>query len=150
MKPEEFLPKAFAAAKAAGHVWPEYASCEAALESGWGESLLCKQANNLFGQKQGFSTEGLPTVEIMTHEYFKGRLVVVPAEWPSFPSWESSFAARMELLKRSSLYAYALGAESGEDFIRRVSKVWSTDPDRGSKVLQIHDAHHDIFTDTSQ
>ncbi len=33
MTETEFLAKACAAARAAGHVWPEFAACEAALES---------------------------------------------------------------------------------------------------------------------
>ncbi|HZU08351.1 MAG TPA: glucosaminidase domain-containing protein, partial [Pseudacidobacterium sp.] len=49
---ETFLQKAYQAAAAAGHIFPEYAACEAALESGWGLSHLATEANNLFGQKQ--------------------------------------------------------------------------------------------------
>ncbi len=49
---DEFLSKACAAARSAGHIFPEYAACEAALESGWGMSGLAQKANNLFGQKQ--------------------------------------------------------------------------------------------------
>ena len=49
---DDFLRKAAAAASAAGHPFPEYAACEAALESAWGQSGLATRANNLFGQKQ--------------------------------------------------------------------------------------------------
>ena len=55
---DSFLRQASAAARAAGHIFPDYAACEAALESTWGQSRLAREANNLFGQKQ--SAEGNP------------------------------------------------------------------------------------------
>ena len=145
MTPVDFLTKALAGATASGHAWPEYAACEAALETGWGGSGLCQRANNLFGQKQGPQTAGLPTITIPTREFIHGQWVVVDAVWPVFASWADSFSARMELLTALAgeypNYAAALAASNGEDFVTEVSKTWSTDPTRGAQVLAIHRRH---------
>ncbi len=147
---EDFLRKAATSAKAAGHIFPEYAACEAALESAWGQSHLATAANNLFGQKQ--SPSAAPTVQtisIPTREFLNGEWVTVNANWVSFPDWSACFQARMHLLNVASgkypHYAAALAATSGEDFVNQVSQTWSTDPQRGSKVLSIYEAHKAVF-----
>lgn len=147
---EDFLRKAVSAARAAGHIFPEYAACEAALESAWGQSRLATRANNLFGQKQ--SRTAPPTIQTMslpTREYLHGTWVTINANWVSFPSWGACFQARMRLLKSASKtyphYATALAATTGEEFIQQVSQTWSTDPARASKVLAIYAAHQACF-----
>lgn len=140
MTPADFLAKAEQAATEGGHIFPQYAACEAALESAWGESKLCKLANNLFGQKHG--KEQYPTVNIPTHEVIAGKDAIVQAEWPVFPDWATSFSERMALLHRVAAYGPALAATGGEAFVLAVSKVWSTDPARGMKVLAIYRTHY--------
>ena len=145
---DEFLLKAGAAARTAGHIFPEYAACEAALESAWGVSRLAVEANNLFGQKQSHPPLG-ESLDLPTKEYLYGAWMWVPASWARFPDWVASFAARMALLERLAkaypAYAAALAAKDGESFVRLVSKRWSTDPDRGMKVLRIHEVHQEVF-----
>ena len=145
---EEFLLKAGAAARTAGHLFPEYAACEAALESAWGLSRLATAANNLFGQKQSHPPLG-ESLALPTKEYLHGAWVWVPAQWAKFPDWAACFAARMALLDRLAkaypAYAAAIAAKDGESFVRLVSKRWSTDPDRGMKVLRIHEVHSEVF-----
>ena len=46
-------------------LWPSVFLAQAALESGWGTSLLSQQANNYFGRK----CLELPCIEIKTPEY---------------------------------------------------------------------------------
>lgn len=147
---EAFLLKASEAAAAAGHIFAEYAACEAALESSWGKSKLAVEANNLFGQKQAKTQlAGTDTLELSTREYLRGAWVTVPARWIKFVDWAACFRGRMELLRRASgthpHYASALAAKNGEEFVREVSKTWSTDPARAEKVLSIHRAHSAIF-----
>jgi flagellum-specific peptidoglycan hydrolase FlgJ len=145
---ERFLTKAEAAARAAGHVFPEYAACEAALESAWGMSRLAMEANNLFGQKQSHPPVG-DTFELPTKECLHGAWVWVPAAWVKFADWQASFAARMALLERLAraypAYAAALAAKDGASFVTLVSKRWSTDPERAAKVLRVHEAHKADF-----
>lgn len=147
---DDFLRKAAAAARAAGHLFPEYAACEAALESAWGQSGLATRANNLFGQKQSHPPiEGTDTLPLPTREYLHGQWVTVPANWVLFKDWSTCFHARMRLLERASRkyphYAAALAATTGEQFVNEVSQTWSTDPLRANKVLSIYRAHHGCF-----
>lgn len=142
----EFLHKAVQAAQVARHIFPEYAACEAALESAWGRSRLATEANNLFGQKQCRPPlPGTGTIEFPTREFLRGNWVTVNAGWASFPDWSTCFSARMQLLHSASgrypRYAAALAADNGETFVREVSQTWSTDPSRADKVLAIYGAH---------
>jgi flagellum-specific peptidoglycan hydrolase FlgJ len=146
----DFLTRAAAAARQGGHIYPEMAACEAALESGWGLSRLARKANNLFGQKQDRGrTEGIGTLSLPTREYLHDRWVVVDADWVRFPDWAASFAGRMEILRALSPefpdYARALRASTPEQFVQAVSKRWSTDPRRACKVLSIYDEHHTLL-----
>lgn len=143
MDPATFLTKAVSAATEAGLPHPEYNACAAALESGWGESRLAREANNLFGQKRGFTTGGCQCIELPTQEFLQGNWVTVPARWPKFDSWADCFRARLALLKAMSCYAPALVAPTGEEFIRQVGKYWATDPNYAAKCLAIYAKHKD-------
>ena len=145
-----FLARACLAAQAAHHIFPEYAACEAALESGWGCSKLAVEANNLFGQKQSHPPfPGTETITMPTREYLHGHWMTVPANWTKFSEWPECFAARMALLQRLSHafphYRAAIAAATGEQYVTSVSQSWSTDPERAGKVLAIYDAHADAF-----
>jgi flagellum-specific peptidoglycan hydrolase FlgJ len=147
---QQFLQKAHQAAASAGHIFPEFAACEAALESGWGLSHLATEANNLFGQKQSRPPlPGTQTISLPTREYLNGAWTTVQANWIKFPDWQSSFAERMNLLRRLASscphYAAALAATTGEEFIEQVSQRWSTDPQRAAKVLNIYHQHRPVF-----
>lgn len=146
----EFLTRAVAAARLAGHVYPEMAACEAALESAWGRSRLAREANNLFGQKQDRGrTEGIGTLKLPTREYLHGQWVTEEADWVKFPDWTASFAGRMEILRALSSefpdYARALQAQTPEQFVQWVSQRWSTDPARAQKVLSIYREHQALL-----
>jgi flagellum-specific peptidoglycan hydrolase FlgJ len=147
---DSFLRQASAAARAAGHIFPDYAACEAALESTWGQSRLAREANNLFGQKQSIHGAATPganagVLAMPTQEFLHGRWVTVIAQWARFTDHTACFRARMALLHRLEhsypAYARALAAATGEAFIEEVSRVWSTDPQRAAKVLAIHRQH---------
>ena len=142
---DTFLRQASDAARAAGHIFPEYAACEAALESTWGQSRLAREANNLFGQKQSVESIASGTLALPTQEFLHGRWVTVVAQWARFADQAACFRARMALLRRLQhsypAYARALAAGNGEVFIEEVSRTWSTDPQRAQKVLAIHRQH---------
>ncbi|HEX6495415.1 MAG TPA: glucosaminidase domain-containing protein [Acidobacteriaceae bacterium] len=147
---DSFLRQASAAARAAGHIFPEYAACEAALESTWGQSRLAREANNLFGQKQSANDNaGVATIAMPTQEFLRGRWITVVAHWARFTDQTACFRARMALLHRLQqnypAYARALSAATGEVFIEEVSRAWSTDPQRAVKVLAIHRQHSASF-----
>jgi flagellum-specific peptidoglycan hydrolase FlgJ len=147
-----FLLRAYRAAQAARHIFPAYAACEAALESGWGRSQLATEANNLFGQKQSHPPlAGTETIVLPTREFLRDHWMTISANWAKFPDWSECFRARMALLERLALayphYAAALKATTGEQYVTAVSLSWSTDPERAGKVLAVYDVHAAVFAD---
>lgn len=170
---ETFLIQMCDAAKAANHLFPEYAACEGAIETGWGSSESFKQGWNVFGNKQSakpvYQTLSMPTWEVVN-----GRRVNIVANFIKFPDLATAFTYRMDTLKRlMGIYRDALNATTGENFVRNVSGQfaaadgpidptkyiyefsdgihqwlkprWATDPLRASKVLQTYNAHKAIF-----
>ena len=141
---EDFVRRAWQAALDAHHIWPEMAACEAALESGYGHSQLATQDRNLFGMKQHahpiFKTVSLPTREILTNEW-----QTLNQNFVIYPDWAACFEDRMDTLVRlENVYAHykaAMAAKTGEEYVRAVSRSWSTDPkraDKGARNLQHH------------
>jgi len=136
-----FIGAAAAEASKASHPFPLMAACEAALESNYGLSELAREGNNLFGMKQhkhpAFGTLSLPTREFVNAEW-----IATTAEWVKYPDWLSCFADRLATLQRLASvyphYAAALAAGDAESYIAQVSLTWSTDPNRGAKVLSIY------------
>lgn len=146
----QFLLHAAAAAHRAGHLFPDYAACEAALESGWGRSALAAEGNNLFGQKQAHPPlAGTETLLLPTREFLHGAWVEISAAWVKFADLEACFRERMALLRSLAgawpNYRNALAAATGEQFIADVSRSWSTDPTRAAKVLAIYREHRALF-----
>lgn len=136
-----FLNVTAEAAQQAEHPWPEYAACEAALESDFGQSGLARNDNNLFGCKQ-HAHPLYGTVYLPTREFLSGAWITVEAEFVRYPSYMACFKDRVDTLcklaPRYPHYKAALAARTGEEFITEVSKTWSTDPARAQKVLAIH------------
>ena len=141
-----FLDRAYAAAKEAGHIFPEMAACECALESAYGKSVLA-QSNNLFGTKK-HAHEFYPTVSLSTKECLDGRWVALNSSFIAYPDWAACFRDRMETLNRLAPfyphYKAALEAASPEDYVEQVSQTWSTDPHRAQSCCQIY---HEISSD---
>ena len=141
---KDFLDKASAEAVKANHPFPRMTACEAALESSWGNSVLAREDNNLFGMKQHahpiFGTMTLPT-----REFLNGEWTTVGANWIEYPDWRSCFADRLATLERLSNvyphYTAALAAKTPADYITEVSATWSTDPQRAAKVQSIYDEY---------
>lgn len=138
---KEFVLTAAIAAKTSGHIFPEMAACEAALESSYGRSLLALQDLNLFGMKQHrhpvFGTHNLPT-----REFEQGKWLATTAAWVTYPDLKACFTDRMSTLERLAPvyphYAAALDAKDAIAYVTEVSKTWSTDPKRADKVLEIY------------
>ena len=143
MENKTFLHAAADAATKAGHIFPEMAACEAALESSYGRSALATDDKNLFGMKQHkhpiYGTHVLPTREFENSEW-----ITINSSWVSYPDWASCFADRMATLTRLSSffrhYAAALAAKDPETYVREVSQKLATDPNRAQKVLDIYNS----------
>ena len=157
-----FLDRATAEAVKANHPFAQMAACEAALESGhvdpvskvmvYGGSELAREANNLFGMKQHshpiYGTMNLPTREWQNGpdgHATDGRWIPVTASWVEYPDWAACFADRLATLQRLSNayphYAAALRAPDARTYVTEISKTWSTDPNRASKVLGIYEEY---------
>lgn len=136
-----FLDRATEAAIKANHPFATMAACEAALESGFGTSLLASADFNLFGMKQHrhpiYSTINLPT-----REFLDGHWISTTSQWVKYPDWRACFADRLATLERLAKvythYAAALAAKDPQTYIQQVSLTWSTDPGRAGKVLAIY------------
>jgi flagellum-specific peptidoglycan hydrolase FlgJ len=149
---KDFITDMAKAASEAQHPWPEYAACEIALESAFGQSELFKLANNGFGMKAHSSTMKDHILSLPTKEWVAQppHEVTIMAFWAKYDSISDCFKDRMGTLERLSQvkgksgqllyphYLTALEATSGEVFIQQVSLTWSTDPYRGKKVLDIY------------
>lgn len=135
-----FLDNCSSAAKRATHPFPDMAACEAALESNWGKSGLAKDANNLFGMKQ-HQHPIYGTLLLPTREYIHDKWIETQAAWVKYPTLDECFADRLSTLTRLAnvypSYQAALAAQTPEEFVTEVSKTWSTDPERATKVILI-------------
>lgn len=143
-----FLAKAFAAAKTAGHVWPQAAACEAVVETAWGTSQSYLQGNNAFGTKQHVHAI-FKTVNLPTREYINGAWCQVNAPFIAYPDLQACFSDRMDTLTRLAPsyphYDAALKATTPEEYLVQVSQTWSTDPDRAATCVGILHVHSDIL-----
>lgn len=149
MTKEEFLTQAKQAAMNIGQKWPGYVAAEAALESAYGTSRLATEANNLFGMKAHASTNPEEILTLPTKEFMNGEWLSTVAHWMRYSDWESCLRDRLATLTRLSSsyphYAAALAVGDGLTFIAEVSKTWSTDPQRGQKVLDIYNEYAGIL-----
>lgn len=142
----------FLAAQSSDHIFPAMAACEACLETGWLSSELGRDYCNLFGQKVSKdSPNPYLQVRMPTWEVIGGHRINIMASFVWYPTQAVAFTERMNLLDRLQEtfpeYKEALHAENADDYVRSVSKKWSTDPDRAEKVLEIYYAHPAIFTE---
>lgn len=138
---KSFLARATAEAQKAQHPFPEMAASEAALESNWGNSVLAKEGQNLFGTKQHLHAI-YGTMNLPTKEFENGEWIHTTSQWVKYPDWATCFADRLATLNRLASafphYAAALAANNPLTYITEVSKTWSTDPQRATKVWAIY------------
>ncbi|NBF01474.1 flagellar assembly peptidoglycan hydrolase FlgJ [Pseudomonas sp. Fl5BN2] len=135
------LPMAQQAAQRIG-VDPRYLVAQAALETGWGKSVMRQQdgssSHNLFGIKAGSSWQGAQARAI-TSEFRNGEMVKETAAFRSYDSYQDSFHDLVTLLQSNNRYQEVLkAADKPEQFVRELQKAgYATDPDYASKISQI-------------
>jgi len=138
---ETMLPMAEKAAAQLG-VDPTYLVAQAALETGWGKSII-KQGDgsssyNLFGIKT-HNTWGGDSARVMTTEYQNGKPVKEAASFRSYESFAHSFEDYVSFLQSNGRYEKALSSTANpEQFARELQKAgYATDPQYARKVSQI-------------
>ena len=143
--PAEFtaamLPMAEKAAARLG-VDPHYLVAQAALETGWGKSVIRQgdgsSSHNLFGIKTHGVWQG-ESASVMTSEYRDGIKGQERASFRSYDSYEQSFDDYVSFLESNGRYKEALKNTANPDqFFRELQRAgYATDPQYARKVSQI-------------
>ena len=145
--PEEFiatmLPMAEKAAKRLG-VEPRFLVAQAALETGWGKSMIRQKdgsnSHNLFGIKaNGWDGE---SAQVKTTEYINGKATKQMAGFRAYDSFEQSFNDYVRLLENNDRYQSAIqvASTSGDSkrFVNELQRAgYATDPQYANKINQI-------------
>lgn len=135
------LPMAKEAADRIG-VDPRYLVAQAALETGWGKSVMRAQdgssSHNLFGIKASSNWTG-DSARAITSEFRNGAMVKETAEFRSYASYKDSFHDLVTLLQSNNRYQDVLkSADNPEQFVRELQKAgYATDPNYATKISQI-------------
>ncbi|MDU9389170.1 flagellar assembly peptidoglycan hydrolase FlgJ [Pseudomonas sp. zfem002] len=135
------LPMAEQAAKRIG-IDPRYLVAQAALETGWGKSVMRAadggSSHNLFGIKASGNWQG-DSARAITSEFRDGKFVKETAAFRSYDSYQDSFHDLVSLLQNNARYQDAVkAADNPEQFVRELQKAgYATDPDYASKISQI-------------
>ncbi|BAW24908.1 MULTISPECIES: flagellar assembly peptidoglycan hydrolase FlgJ [Pseudomonas] len=135
------LPMAEQAAKRIG-IDPRYLVAQAALETGWGKSVMRNtdgsSSHNLFGIKATGNWQG-EQARAITSEFRDGQFVKETAAFRSYDSYQDSFHDLVNLLQGNSRYQDALAsADNPEQFARELQKAgYATDPGYAKKIISI-------------
>jgi flagellar protein FlgJ len=135
------LPMAEQAAQKIG-VDPRYLVAQAALETGWGKSIIRtrdgESSHNLFGIKSHNSWEG-DSARVLTTEYRGGKAVKEAASFRAYDSYAHSFEDYVSFLQGNGRYEKALAStDKPEQFARELQKAgYATDPQYARKIAQI-------------
>jgi flagellar protein FlgJ len=135
------LPMAKEAAARIG-VDPRYLVAQAALETGWGKSVMRAQdgssSHNLFGIKASSNWTG-DSARAITSEFRNGQMVKETAQFRSYASYKDSFHDLVTLLQTNNRYQDVVkSADNPEQFVRELQKAgYATDPHYATKISQI-------------
>ncbi len=143
---EEFVrrlhPYAEQAAKELG-VEPKVILAQAALESGWGRSVI-KNGNgsnsfNLFNIKADKAWQG-KQAQVATLEFDQGIPKKVNAGFRSYDSFKESFRDYVDFIKSNPRYGEALKkAGNAEQYMHELQRAgYATDPKYADKVMSIY------------
>lgn len=138
---ETLLPLAETAARALG-VDPRVLVAQAALETGWGRSIIRdsegNSSHNLFNIKAGSSWQG-DSVGVQTLEYREGLPQPEYAQFRAYASLEEGMADYVQLIQTNPRYAQA--REQAADpvaYLQALQRAgYATDPEYASKIERI-------------
>ena len=104
-------------------------------ESGWGQSQLATQDNNLFGIK---GTGPAGSVTVPTQEYENGQAITVNAPFRVYSDVAQSINDHSLLLATGSAYQQAMADRRSPDaFASDLTGVYATDPNYGANLITI-------------
>lgn len=145
MTPQDFIellqPAALACSKSGGIPFA-FTVAQGALESGWGKSLLFREAKNMFGVKADRSWKG-ERYELLTREFRLGEWISVNAQWRKYATFDECMADHAKFFKENPRYARALEyPDNGIQFATEVARAgYATDPTYAQKLIAIMNAH---------
>ena len=109
-------------------------------ESGWGQSILARGDNNLFGIK---GTGPAGTDVQPTQEVINGSVVSTSAPFRVYHSIAESIDAHGKLLAGGGDYAAAMSVRHDPNaFAAALTGVYATDPQYGAKLIQLMREYH--------
>lgn len=135
------MPLAETAAAELG-VSPSVLLAQAALETGWGRSVIRNgdgsSSFNLFGIKAGSQWDG-KRAGVVSLEFDQGVAVRRAASFRAYESYEESFRDYVRFLRENPRYATALAkADDPAAYARELQKAgYATDPHYANKILSI-------------
>lgn len=139
---QQLHPYAEQAAKELG-IEPKVLLAQAALETGWGRSLI-KNSNgstsfNLFNIKADKAWQG-KQAQMPTLEFEQGIAKKVNAGFRSYASFEESFRDYVDFIKTNPRYQTALKqVGNGERYLQELQQAgYATDPNYANKVMSIY------------
>lgn len=138
---ETMLPMAEEAARKIG-VDARYLVAQAALETGWGKSIIRQadgsSSHNLFGIKAHRGWDG-DSAKVMTTEFQGGKAVKEAASFRTYDSFAQSFNDYVSFLQGNGRYEEALAStDNPEQFVRELQEAgYATDPQYARKISQI-------------
>lgn len=144
--PAEFVktlwPLAVDAAKRLGNLDPKVLMAQAALETGWGKSVIrdgMDSSFNLFNIKADKRWQG-DKVSVSTLEYRDGVAVKERAGFRKYQSFAESFHDYVDFLQANGRYAKALTqTDTPERFVSALQQAgYATDPSYARKIQNIY------------
>ena len=148
MKPSEFLAKygsAFVIACQDTALFPSVKLAQAALESGWGKSVV---GNNMFGIKASGSTSPYwhgESVSAGTSEYQNGAYTGTTGSFRKYATVSDSIRDHTWFLTHNGRYAKAgvFTAKTPEEQARALQNAgYATDPAYASKLISIINSYN--------
>jgi len=138
----QLLPHATQAAKELG-IDPKVILAQAALETGWGRSLI-KNSNgstsfNLFNIKADKSWTG-KQAQVSALEFDQGIAKKVNSGFRAYSSFKESFADYVDFIKTNPRYGEALKqVNNGERYLQELQQAgYATDPNYANKIMAIY------------
>jgi flagellum-specific peptidoglycan hydrolase FlgJ len=108
---------------------------QAVDESGWGQSFLATQDNNLFGIK---GTGPAGSDSLPTEEYENGQWVATTAPFRVYHNFAESINDHGELLATSGYYTQAMAERNDPNsFAEALTGVYATNPEYGTDLIQL-------------
>jgi flagellum-specific peptidoglycan hydrolase FlgJ len=110
-----------------------------ALESGWGESELTKQANNFGGIKYNPNLSGVTGFVLRdTAEYVRGKKVRMKQKFSTFKDVESGIRATIQVLMGERYNNARMNAKTPEEQVLMIAKAGytTTPPQKYLSALQ--------------